>query len=181
MYMTSERIAEIRTKYGAAESSRHNREQSIVRMVVNRILRMGYTLRVDDGEEMHPETDSFDAAWDVLGETDMDRIYVFDKEPDNGAPRQVGWVLLVWGNDEDIISDWGWVVQGGKSSEEAMNAICDSELQDADKVDVIRRIVKDVANTYFAEGKMSIGTTVGTLNSLEDHSLITLYEALKSV
>ena len=77
-------------------------EQAIARKVLKRILAAGYGVRVHDGEELHPLTTTEAATWDNMGETEMDRLYVYD-----GATR-IGTILLIWGNGEDLVSDWGW-------------------------------------------------------------------------
>lgn len=77
-------------------------EQTIVRRVLKAALAAGYSVAVFDGEETHPKTSSFDEAWSNLGETDLDHLIVFK------ADSRVGSIMFVWGNGEDIVSDWSW-------------------------------------------------------------------------
>src|SRR4051812_45278198 len=73
-------------------------EQAIVKKVLKRVLAAGYSVAVHDGEELHPITSKEKEAWKALGETDEDRLYVYD-----GKDR-IGSILFIWGHDEDIIS-----------------------------------------------------------------------------
>jgi hypothetical protein len=73
----------------------------IARRLVKRAIALGYTVSVNDGEAFtvirsRNESDIVDA----LETTDSDML-VF-RWPDG---TRVGWVYLVWGNAEDIISD----------------------------------------------------------------------------
>jgi hypothetical protein len=77
-------------------------EQTIVRKVLKAVLAAGYSVRVHDGEELHPMTTVESEAWDALGNTDIDRLYIHAGEP------RVGSILFVWGNGEDIVSDASW-------------------------------------------------------------------------
>lgn len=77
-------------------------EQAIVRKVLKAVLAAGYSVRVHDGEELHPMTMVESEAWNALGNTDIDRLYIHAGEP------RVGSILFVWGNGEDIVSDYSW-------------------------------------------------------------------------
>lgn len=77
-------------------------EQTIVRKVLKAVLAAGYSVRVHDGEELHPMTKVESEAWDALGNTDIDRLYVHDGD------KRVGSILFVWGNGEEIVSDSSW-------------------------------------------------------------------------
>jgi hypothetical protein len=80
---------------------RQSIEVRIVKCVVTEALRLGYALRVDDGEEMHPLTKKAKVVYGQLMETDMDKLYVYRNE------TYVGWILFVYGNDGyDVISDY---------------------------------------------------------------------------
>jgi hypothetical protein len=75
-------------------------EVKIVKAVVTEALRLGYALRVDDGEEFHPISKKAKTLYDQLLETDMDKLYVYRND------TYVGWILFVYGNDGyDVISD----------------------------------------------------------------------------
>lgn len=75
-------------------------ERRIARRLVIRLLKEGFDLSVFDGEEtvVHKSEDA-NAVWDAMGSTDMDYIHVWK------ANKHVGWILLIWGNDVDLISD----------------------------------------------------------------------------
>lgn len=78
-------------------------EQTIVRRVLRAALKLGYSVVCYDGEENHPRTVDESEAWNYLGETDEDHLIVYD--PEN---KRIGSVMFIWGNGEDIVSDWGW-------------------------------------------------------------------------
>ena len=83
-------------KYASAE------EQKIARRLVRHLLKCGYELAVDDGEEITtPCTTDADTILAALATTGMDRIHCYV----NG--QQKSWVLLIWCNGEDLISDHG--------------------------------------------------------------------------
>lgn len=77
-------------------------EKLIVGKLVCDLLAAGFALTVDDGEEktIKRSTDAA-AIFKALSSTEMDRLYV-----SKGAVNYDGWVLLVWGNDTDVISDY---------------------------------------------------------------------------
>lgn len=77
-------------------------EKKIVGRLVTDILATGVTVSIYDGEEFALEDSNDEAAiYAALSSTDTDRIYVHDL-----SHKRVGWILLVWGNDVDIISDY---------------------------------------------------------------------------
>ena len=82
-------------------------EQVIARRVLRRILKAGYGVAVFDSEELHEVTHKEKAAWDAMGETDMDRLYVYGPST-AGQPERIGSILLVWGEGDTIVTDWSW-------------------------------------------------------------------------
>jgi hypothetical protein len=77
-------------------------EQKIVRRVLSAALANGFSVAVFDEEEAGPITSSFDEAWDQLGETDIDRLYLYE------GKSRVGSVLFIWSNGAEVVSDWSW-------------------------------------------------------------------------
>lgn len=72
-------------------------EKLIVGKLVTDLLAAGHMLTVyDGGEDVVVLSNDADAIFKALSSTDRDVIRV--------TPR--GWVLLVWGNDVDVISDY---------------------------------------------------------------------------
>lgn len=71
-------------------------ERDIVERLVKRLLDAGHELGVNDGEETTVKR-SHDpqVIINALATTDYDRLIVYD----------FGSILLVWGNEEDLISD----------------------------------------------------------------------------
>lgn len=99
----------------------HAVEQEVARAVLRRILAAGYGVRVDDGEDLHPLTTDEATAWDTMGETDADRLKVY-----RGWTR-IGSILLIWGNGEDLVSDWSWITDGEDDAETIMNQLATGE------------------------------------------------------
>lgn len=78
-------------------------ERRIATDLVDALLAEGFALRVSDGVGYchdEPTTDR-DSVLDALCSTESDLILVYDDD-------SVGyrWVLLIWGNGEDLISDY---------------------------------------------------------------------------
>lgn len=78
-------------------------EKIIVGKLVEAFLAAGYQLSIWDGEEMTvvEETDPA-ILYPALASTDEDQLYIHRK----GADRPFGSVLLIWGNDHHIISNY---------------------------------------------------------------------------
>ena len=76
-------------------------ERQIVRRLVSDILAKGYRLSVYDGGEFTVKfsTDAT-AILDALASTDSDNLII--RRADKS---RVGFVMLIWGNDTDLISD----------------------------------------------------------------------------
>lgn len=77
-------------------------ERRIVGKLVQDALASGYSLSVYDGEEITVvESHDPDEVYKALASTDSDRLYVHHTDE-----IRRGWVLLIWGNDSDVISDY---------------------------------------------------------------------------
>lgn len=82
-------------------------EQRIIGKLVTDLLADGRSLSIWNGGDEPELEHSTDAAaiFTALAASDQDEIIVF--APGNRAEwRQIGWLLLVWGNDCSIISDY---------------------------------------------------------------------------
>lgn len=69
--------------------------------LVTHALEQGYAVSVHDGEEyvLRKSTD-FAAIWQAMGSTDADTLQLYRDG------RSAGWVLLIWCNGVDVISDY---------------------------------------------------------------------------
>jgi hypothetical protein len=76
-------------------------------LLVGALLEAGYSISVYDGEEtvLKKSTDA-DDIFMALGSTDIDVLNVLRA----ASPRR-GFVMLVWGNDVDVIHDWSGSVR----------------------------------------------------------------------
>jgi hypothetical protein len=77
-------------------------EQRIATGLVDHLLSLGYSLRVHDGEAFtsrRPSTDRVEVLA-ALASTGSDRVHLCT------ADGSVGWVWLIWGNEEDLVSDY---------------------------------------------------------------------------
>lgn len=77
-------------------------EMNIAGRVVDALMAAGYTIGVNDGEELavRHSTDRAEIMG-ALGTTGEDYVIAYDAE----TGKKVGWVWLIWGNDEDLITD----------------------------------------------------------------------------
>lgn len=75
-------------------------ENYIASSLIRRALARNWTVTVNDGEEfvLHKSHDEH-AIWDAMRSTDEDYLIFYDGE------HRIGFVWLIWGNDEDLISD----------------------------------------------------------------------------
>lgn len=75
-------------------------ERRIATHLVNKALERGYSIAVHDeeGEQLKASSDK-KAIMDALALTDMNSLVLYR----DGA--RVGSILLVWGNDEDLVTD----------------------------------------------------------------------------
>lgn len=92
----------LRNTYLAPIENASEIERRIVGKLVTDLLAAGFAISVNDGEETTLE-DSTDLAaiCAAMGSTDSDNLYV--SKPGLTPGR---WILLVWGNDVDVISDY---------------------------------------------------------------------------
>ena len=82
----------------------HKDEANIARKLVKLALERGYSVSVNDGEEwtLH-HSRKLQTILDAMATTDCDVLQL--TEYPNPRGDIVGWVWLVWGNGEDLISD----------------------------------------------------------------------------
>jgi hypothetical protein len=76
-------------------------ERKIAKALVRRALAAGYSITVHDGEEVALKTSQDEKAiFAAMNSTDSDTLIFF-----RGGQR-VGNVWLIWGNEDDVVSDW---------------------------------------------------------------------------
>jgi hypothetical protein len=76
-------------------------ELAIAHRIISNGLKAGYSVSVFDGEEWClKRSTKRDEIYAALASTDTDQIRFR-----NAAGESVGTVLLVWGNDEDVVGD----------------------------------------------------------------------------
>lgn len=85
----------------------HNNEieRQIIARLVSDVLASGASIMVNDGEE-DVTGYSRDPAeiFGAMSSTDMERLFILR---DTGRDaKKLGWVLLIYGNDADVISDY---------------------------------------------------------------------------
>ena len=97
-------------------------ERRIVGRLVTDLLAAGYTMGVNDGEEdvISPTCNEAEIIFKALASTDTDCLLV--RKP---GTKLKSFVLLVWGNDVDVISDYGTSLEDVLSG---ANALADEEL-----------------------------------------------------
>lgn len=78
-------------------------EKAIVGKLVTDLLAAGLKISVFDGEETTVRR-SADAKtiFEALASTDSDTLLIYRTDD----PKRIGSILLIWGNDHDIISDY---------------------------------------------------------------------------
>lgn len=78
-----------------------NIEHRIAKTLINEALKRGWTLTVNDGEEtvLWHSTDA-KAIWRAMHSTEEEYLHFYDKDQ-----KRIGWVWLVYGNGEDLITD----------------------------------------------------------------------------
>ena len=92
----------------AAVKARQRVEQTIALTAAQVLLDAGFSLGVNDGEEItiHHSRNIEDIK-DALFTTDEDYLYVYRAKGDRKDTRPDGWVQLVYGNDGwDVISNY---------------------------------------------------------------------------
>jgi len=100
-------------------------ERAITRALVRHLAKAGWYCRiVDDGDIEHeftrPQDATPEAVLKLAHAVDEARLY-FSRKVDGPAPVAHG-VLIVYGNGEDIISDWNYFVTDGDGFNAAMDA-----------------------------------------------------------
>jgi hypothetical protein len=76
-------------------------ERNIAKALVRRALAAGYSITVHDGEEATLKTSKDEKAiFAAMNSTDSDTLKFYKRG------LYVGWIWLVWGNEDDLISDW---------------------------------------------------------------------------
>ena len=76
-------------------------EMAIALKVAEALLKAGYKLGVNDGEETTVKnSDSLEKISKALFTTDQDHLLVYKDG------KKFGWVFLVWGNVEDVVTDY---------------------------------------------------------------------------
>lgn len=92
-------------------------ERQIAIKLVDGILEAGYTISVNDGEEMTlVKSSDKDAILAAMASTCHDWLIV------HGGEVYIGRVMLVWGNSTDLISDYAWPAPGGCGRIEALQS-----------------------------------------------------------
>jgi hypothetical protein len=86
-------------------------EAVIATAIVEAALAKGWAITVNDGEEDAIKRGTHrQQVLDAMSSTDDDRLTFFDMG--NGGAR-VGSVWLIYGNDQDVVSDWTMPRAGG--------------------------------------------------------------------
>ena len=77
-------------------------EMAIAGSVVDALMAAGYTIGVNDGEELtvRRSTDRAEIMG-ALATTEEDYVIAYDAH----TGKRFGWVWLIWGNGEDLITD----------------------------------------------------------------------------
>lgn len=76
-------------------------ETRIAKHLVIAALARNWTVSVNDGEEIVISKSTKKAEiFEGMNSTDADILIFHDKDG-----KRIGWVQLIWGNDEDLISD----------------------------------------------------------------------------
>ena len=78
-------------------------EKEIVLTIIEDALKHGYTITVYDGvENVIEKSTSREDIFSALFSTDEDTLFFFGQDG-----QHVGWILLVYGNRECVVSDYG--------------------------------------------------------------------------
>ena len=82
-------------------------ENQIVERLVTDILAAGFTVSVyDGGDYCLKHCTSLEAIIEALASTDSDELVLHLPKNSEGLRMRVGWIMLVWGNDTAVISDY---------------------------------------------------------------------------
>jgi hypothetical protein len=83
-------------------------ETKIVDAILDALLGAGYAVGVNDGEDtvLQWSQDRTEII-SKLRSTDSDMLLVHEirKQGDGYSYRRIGWILLIWGNAHDLLSD----------------------------------------------------------------------------
>ena len=83
-------------------------EARIARKVVKAILDYGFTVSVNDGEETTlVKSSKAKEIHEAMNSTDHDILYVHGTD---GV--KIGFILFVWGNEEEVVSDYSDILEG---------------------------------------------------------------------
>jgi len=81
-------------------------ENRIVKALLNKAFEAGYVVSVNDGEEwVVKHSSNLKECLEAMASTDGDILKIRRKIDDTEHYELVATVWLVWGNDEDVISD----------------------------------------------------------------------------
>ena len=80
-------------------------ERTIAKRLIRTILEAGYDVRIHEGEDWAMDKRSNDpkTIFDNMASTDEDRVYFYSTSE---RKEQLGWIWLIYGNGEDLISDY---------------------------------------------------------------------------
>lgn len=82
-------------------------EREITTAVVDALLKAGYSLEVDNGDEQIDPTANRESILKSMYQTDEERLYVYKIINGEFAAGSFAWVYFVYGNDGwDVISDY---------------------------------------------------------------------------
>lgn len=82
-------------------------ENQIVERLVTDILAAGFTVSVyDGGDYCLKHCTSLEAIIEALASTDSDELVLHLPKNSEGLRMRVGWIMLVWGNDTAVVSDY---------------------------------------------------------------------------
>lgn len=115
-------------------------ERRIAQQAIAELLAAGFTLGVNDGEEVTiSRSKDAEAVLKAMMTTDSDYLLAYQ----DGVERHVGWVRFVYGNDGwDVINDYT------VNLEEALtktNALTDKFSDESQVEEIIRDVVQGIA------------------------------------
>jgi hypothetical protein len=97
-------------------------ERRICAAVVRRALAAGYFVSVSDGELVTLRKSRDEAAiFDAMATTDADNLNIHRAD---GV--RLGSVVLIYGNGEDVISDYSWAAATDGAAQ-AMDRLCEAD------------------------------------------------------
>jgi hypothetical protein len=106
-------------------------ERRIVERLVNRAAESNYLVSVWDGEEYAIKFESDpQKVMREMASTDMDKLIIRDKEK-----QRIGTVFLVYGNGEDVVSDYSWSAKYPQSEQLMETLTAPEQEEDADLID----------------------------------------------